>query len=57
MSRIGPMTIHTLFCSDCGGWESPIFQQINKHEGFIVCGTCGLIIVLVQTVEEVVFQS
>lgn len=57
MSRIGPMTIHTLFCPDCGGWESPFFQQITKHEGHIMCGTCGEFLLLVQTVEEVVFQS
>lgn len=57
MNRVGPMTIHTLFCNDCGGWEPPVFHQADKHVGFLVCGTCGLVLVLVRTVEEVVFQS
>lgn len=45
------MTIHSVFCADCGGWEKPRFVQITEHEGHICCDTCDEIIALVRTVE------
>lgn len=45
------MTIHSVFCADCGGWEKPRFVQITEHEGHLCCDTCDEIIALVRTVE------
>jgi len=45
------MTIHTVFCDECGGWEAPIFEQIVAHEGHIRCKACGYSILLVRTEE------
>lgn len=48
------MTIHTVFCGDCGGWETPRFDQITAHEGHICCNTCDEIIALVRTIETAI---
>lgn len=45
------MTIHTVFCGECGGWVEPEFESIVPHEGFIKCG-CGTILLTVGMVEE-----
>lgn len=48
---VGPMTLHTVFCKECGGWEVPRFDQVSDHEGHIRCDNCGAFLLLVQTVE------
>lgn len=48
------MTIHSVFCGDCGGWETPRYSPINAHEGHIFCDTCDEIIALVRTVESLI---
>lgn len=50
------LTIHSLFCGDCGGWERPVFHQICAHEGHISCATCDTPLLLVRTVEPVILN-
>lgn len=48
------MTVHEVFCPDCGGWEPPRFEQITAHEGHIRCETCGEFIILLRTEEPII---
>lgn len=48
---IEAMSIHTVFCPDCGGWVQARFDQICPHEGHIRCDVCNEPIALVQTKE------
>lgn len=52
-----PMTIHSVFCGECGGWEVPRFEQITMHEGRIACTSCGMGLLLVRTVEVVIHND
>lgn len=44
------MTVHTVFCGECGGWVQPEIEHIVPYEFFIKCD-CGEILLMVRTVE------
>lgn len=46
-----PLTIHSVMCNECGGWEVPVWEKHSPHSAHLKCFSCGEILISVRTVE------
>lgn len=57
MDCVGPFTVHTVLCGECGGWVTPKIVPVVPHESQLECQICGTLLATFRTVEDVVPMS